>query len=113
MQGTPRGARLPAGGNVNNEPFIHPTAVTWPQLLPRRTAQQPLSAMVMVGELEIQRGDTWKLGWSREFAARIPEGASGRRSGRGAWSPKGGSWVGGAVEDLGDCVWGLSQGKFC
>lgn len=35
MQGAPRGAphvcgTLPTSCNVNNEPFIHPAAVTWP-----------------------------------------------------------------------------------
>lgn len=72
----PRGARHPTSCNVNNEPFIHPAAVTWPSTARggqghrRSTAQQYLRARWMsalVGGLGIQRRDTWTLGWSRKL----------------------------------------------
>lgn len=89
VQGAPRGAAsppvchtLPTGCNVNNEPFIHPAAVTWPSSARRwpvhrtggiaATREQRPSRGEVVWGWE-QRRDTWRVGWRGSLMELIAE----------------------------------------
>lgn len=138
MQGAPSGGRLmlsvcvcgrlPTSCNVNNEPFIHPAAVTWASTARGWQIHRaghycpqgaPLTPVQWWG-----RRDTWRSGWRgglmepcAEMCCQYAKGASSREI---AWAGgpglregdrrPGGCWVRRAAKDLGDGAWDLKQG---